>query len=102
VGKGSVAVGYAEVYSSGDDDIDRNSGEEAVIGAANGSCRDIRRCRASFCADSRMYFCMDWFCNKMLIDVRGQFELKTLTLLKVGLAMGAMFEKLSMRLVCIE
>jgi hypothetical protein len=61
VGIGSLIVGYGEEYLEdvGDDERDWNSGELGVIGALEGISMAMRRWRASFWAESSMYFCID-------------------------------------------
>jgi len=63
-GTGSLAAGYGGAYFGdqvGDDDRDWNSGDVADMGALKGISRAMRRWRASFWADSSMYFCIDSF-----------------------------------------
>lgn len=75
MGTGSVAAGYGEVYFGdhvGDEDKDWSSGEEMAIGTPNGISRAIRRCKASFCADNSIYFCIDSFYTCVKSAIRNQ------------------------------
>jgi hypothetical protein len=73
VGMGSVGGGYGEAYLGdqvGDEDRDWNSGEEICIGCSQGISSAIRRCKASFWAESSMYFCIDSCLLKGGLDVK--------------------------------
>lgn len=74
VGMGSVAVGYGEAYfgdHSGEDERDWNSGDSTAMGMPKGISKAMRRCKASFWADSNMYFCMDSFLHRVGLVIEG-------------------------------